>query len=214
VQSGAVRAPAARHHRRMGIETDVCAHIDDERQSRSDDAAIASLAAAQHGVVAREQLAALGLGRGVIDSRVSRGRLHPVHRGVYAVGHPRLSRHGHWLAAVLASGPGAVLSHRSAAALWGIRDTARADIEVIVARQRRRRRGIQPHHIVLPSDEVTIERGIPVTTPARTLLDLAEQLAPQRLERAVHEAEYRRLTTPLPLDALLTRHQGRRGQRH
>jgi hypothetical protein len=111
---------------------------------------------------------------------------------------------------VLAAGPNAVLSHRSAAALWGIRDARRARVEVTVGRVCRRP-GIQAHRIVLAPDEVTVERAIPVTTPARTLLDLAEQLTPQRLERAVHEAEYRRLTSPLSLDALLTRHRGRRG---
>jgi very-short-patch-repair endonuclease len=72
--------------------------------------------------------------------------------------------------------------------------------------------GIEAHRIALPADEITEERGIPVTTPARTLLDLAEVLTSrQQLERAIHQAEYRRLTSPLSLDALLTRHQGRRG---
>jgi very-short-patch-repair endonuclease len=81
----------------------------------------------------------------------------------------------------------------------------------VSAARRCDRPGIHAHRIALAPDEITHERGIPVTTPARTLLDLAEQLTPQRLERAVHEAEYRRLTSPLSLDALLTRHQGRRG---
>ena len=196
----------------MAIETDVCVHIDDERQSRSADAEIAALAARQHGVVARAQLMALGLGRGAIDRRVRRRRLHLIQRGVFAVGHTVPSREATWIAAVLAAGPGAVLSHRSAAALWRIRDTSRADIEVSAARQRRRRAGLEPHHIVLARDEVTEQGGIPVTTPARTLLDLAEVLtSSQQLERAVHEAEYRRLTSPLSLDALLARHGGRRG---
>jgi predicted transcriptional regulator of viral defense system len=83
---------------------------------------IAALAARQHGVVSRAQLLALGLGQGAIDHRVVRGLLHPVHRGVYAVGHSVLGPRGQWLAAVLAARPGAVLSHSSAAALWGIRD--------------------------------------------------------------------------------------------
>jgi hypothetical protein len=160
--------------------------------------------------VSRAQLLALGLGHGAIDHRVARGLLHPVHRGVYAVGHGALSRHGLWMAAVLAAGPGAVLSHRSAAALWAIRDTQRVRPEVTVAR-RRNLSGVDTHRIALPADEVTTHHGIPVTTPARTLLDLAEQLTVQGLERAVHEAEYRRLTSPLSLDAVLTRHQGRRG---
>jgi very-short-patch-repair endonuclease len=171
---------------------------------------IAALAARQHGVVSRAQLLALWLGQGAIDHRVVRGLLHPVHRGVYAVGHSVLGPRGQWLAAVLAAGPGAVLSHSSAAALWGIRDAARARPEVTVAR-RRRLTSVTTHRIALAEDEITINDGIPVTTPARTLVDLAEQLTPQRLERAVHEAEYRRLTSPLSVDALLTRHPKRRG---
>jgi Protein of unknown function (DUF559) len=114
------------------------------------------------------------------------------------------------MAAVLAAGPGAVLSHRSASALWGIRDSARANPEVIVGRERRRP-GIDTRRSVLTADEVTVERGIPVTTPARTLLDLAEVLSFHQLERAVHETEFRRLTSALSLDALLARHAGRRG---
>jgi very-short-patch-repair endonuclease len=161
--------------------------------------------------VARSQLVDLGVGHGAIDRRLSRGRLVAVHRGVFAVGHPVLSRPGWWIAAVLAAGPGAVLSHRSAAALWGIRDTRRSDIDVTVPRHRRRRDGVQVHEIVLAADEVTVERGIPVTTPARTLLDLAEVLRPHQLESAINEAEYRRLASALSLDALLTRHRGRRG---
>jgi very-short-patch-repair endonuclease len=87
---------------------------------------------------------------------------------------------------------------------------ARARPEVTVAR-RRRLTSVTTHRIALAEDEITINDGIPVTTPARTLVDLAEQLTPQRLERAVHEAEYRRLTSPLSVDALLTRHPKRRG---
>jgi very-short-patch-repair endonuclease/predicted transcriptional regulator of viral defense system len=177
--------------------------------SRSVDRAITRLANRQQGVVLCGQLLALGLGAKAIDHRVARGVLHVIHRGVYAVGHRVLTREGRWMAAVLAAGPGAVLSHRSAAALWGIWNSG-ATIEVTVAR-RCRRPGIHAHRIALPDDEVTTHRGIPVTTPARTLLDLAEHLTPQRLERAVHEAEYRRLTSPIPLEALLTRHPRRRG---
>jgi putative AbiEi antitoxin of type IV toxin-antitoxin system len=84
------------------------------------DALIAQLAERQHGVVARRQLLDLGLGRGAISERLACKRLHRVHRGVYAVGHRVISQRGWWMAAVLASGPDAVLSHRSAAALWGI----------------------------------------------------------------------------------------------
>jgi very-short-patch-repair endonuclease len=195
----------------MAVEAHVCVRIDGERAPRSADAVIGALAAAQHGVVARSQLAVLGIGRGAIDRRLSRGRLVAIHRGVFAVGHVVLTRRGWWMAAVLAAGPGAVLSHRSAAALWGIRDTARAEHEVTVPRHRRCRAGVRVHHSDLPADETTVADGIPVTTPARTLLDLAAVLTPHQLERAVHETEYRRLTSPLSLDALLTLHPKRRG---
>jgi hypothetical protein len=99
----------------------VCSAIRGKVDALGLDAAIAMLAAHQHGVVSRGQLRELDCSRHAIDRRVRAGRLHPLHRGVYAVGHPKISREGHWMAAVLACGEDAVLSHRSAAALWGIR---------------------------------------------------------------------------------------------
>src|SRR4051812_10827827 len=93
-------------------------HIGTKGASPPSDGAIAVVAARQHGVIARAQLRALGLSDDAITKRASRGRLHAVHRGVYAVGHPVLGARGRWMAAVLACGPGAVLSHASAAALW------------------------------------------------------------------------------------------------
>src|SRR5215210_1677909 len=108
--------------------------MDAEVRARGVDRAIAALAERQHGVVAREQLVDLGLGRGAIGHRLACGRLHPVHRGVYAAGHRVLSQEGRWMAAVLAAGAGAVLSHRSAAALWRIRLSARRRVEVTVSR--------------------------------------------------------------------------------
>ena len=186
--------------------------MDAERAPRSADASVAAVAARQHGVVTRGQLVELGIDRGAIAHRLRCGRLHRIHQSVFAVGHPVLSRHGVWTAAVLAANPGAVLRHRSAAALWTIRETARVEAEVIVPRHRRRRPAVQVHHVRLAADEVTEQHGIPVTTPARTSLDLAEVLTSRgQLERAIHEAEYRRLTSPLSLDALLARHAGRRG---
>src|SRR3954471_21998028 len=125
----------------------------------------AALAARQHGVVSRAQLAALGLGAGAIKHRIGLGRLHPLYRGVYGVGHRSLRREAWWMAAVLAVGPDAVLSHRSAAALWGIRDSGRATVEITAPRRLKARAGLEAHRIVLAADEVTIEAGIPVTTP-------------------------------------------------
>jgi very-short-patch-repair endonuclease len=189
------------------IEGNICPEIPSKVPSRPD-AAVAGLAARQHGVVSRAQLLELGLGYRAIDERIGHGRLHPVHRGVFAVGHRVRTRDGTWLAAVLAAGPDAVLAFRSAGALWGVRNSGR--LEVICARKLRRP-GIEVHRIALADDEVTIEHGIPVTTPARTLFDLAAVVTPAQLEAAFNEAQYRRLTSPVSLDALLARYPGRRG---
>jgi predicted transcriptional regulator of viral defense system len=147
-----------------------------DAQSRTRDRAIAAIAARQHGVVAHRQLTALGVGRGAIHNRTLTGRLHRVQRGVYAVGHPRLIGRGRWMAAVLAGGPSALLSHRSAAALWGLGFDAGSRIEVTVSgRGGRGRAGLALHHVRAfdPRDR-TVRDGIPLTTIPRTLLDLAE----------------------------------------
>lgn len=115
------------------------------------------------------------------------------------------------MAAVLASGPGAVLSHRSAAALWGIRPAAVARPEVTAPRVLRPRPGIELHRARIPSDELTQMLEVPVTTMPRTLLDLAAILRPHAVRRAVHEVEFRRLADPLSLDVLLMRYPERRG---
>jgi hypothetical protein len=185
--------------------------IDGKLHARELDAAIAELAELQHGVVTRIQLAGLGLGRGAIDHRIKCGRLHLIHRGVFTVGHRLTSREGRWLAAVLTIGPGAALSHQSAAALWGMRATARPRVDVSVPRVHRSRTAIQVHQAVLAHDELTTTHCIPVTTPARTLLDLAAVVGPQALERAINEAEILRLTSPHSLVDLVNRHRGRPG---
>lgn len=172
---------------------------------------LARLAERQHGVVARRQLAERGMGRGAIANRIARGRLHIVHRGVYAVGRRSLSMHGRWMAAVLATGPGAVLSHRSAGSLWGILRSSRPVTDVTAVRRRGTRDGIAHHRRCLPSDEVTVRDRIPVTTVPRTLFDLAAVLELSRLERAIEAAEARRLTDSLSVTDLLARHPRRRG---
>jgi hypothetical protein len=181
---------------------------------RSLDAEIAALAARQHGVVTTAQLAALGLAQRGVSHRAGAGRLHRVHRGVYAVGHPILTANGHRMAAVLACGPGAALSHASAAALWEIRPTAatRIDVSVPGAGGRRKRARIRVHRAAkLLSDEVTEKHGIPVTTPARTLLDLAAQLPRRALERALDEAAKRELFDLTALTALISAHGNEHG---
>ncbi len=102
----------------------------------------------------------LGLGSRAIDHRIADGRLHPLHCGVYAVGHPLVSRAGAWMAAVLAAGPCAVLSHHAAAALWGIRETRRSTPDVIAPRRVDRPR-MNARRIALPPDEATLHRGDP-----------------------------------------------------
>src|SRR4051794_41632655 len=119
----------------------------------------------QHGVVERQQLVDLGIAERTIARWLAAGRLHEVHRGVYAVGHRRLTQRGRWMAAVLAGGAGTVLSHRAAPALWQIR--ASDTIEVTTLR-RLRRSGIVAHNNTLQPDEITTHDGIPVTTVART----------------------------------------------
>ena len=189
---------------------DVVPDIAGQLRARHWDEAIGELAARQYGVVDRSQLVALGLSLDAIDHRVARGRLLRLHRGVYAVGHRSVTREGVWLAAVLAAGPAAVLSHRSAGALWGIRSSSSSRIDVTAPRERRRP-GVTVHRAKLPPDETTLHRAIPVTTPARTLLDLAALLAAHRLARAAERAEALRLTSPTTLTELVDRYPGRPG---
>jgi very-short-patch-repair endonuclease len=145
------------------------------RKRATADQIIAEIAARQHGVVALDQLYRAGLTHPAVRRRAQAGRLHRVHRGVYAIGNPNITREGHWIAAVLACGEGAVLSHQSAAALWKLSPTSPAVVHVTVpgSNGRRKRNGIVLHRstTLIPA-ETTRRRGIPVTTQARTLADL------------------------------------------
>jgi very-short-patch-repair endonuclease len=151
-------------------------------------------AARQHGVVTVGQLYGAGIGKSGVARRLRAGRLHRVHRGVYAVGHAGLGQHGHWMAAVLACGEDAALSHRSAAALWDLLKPFRGPIHVTAPSYngRSRRPGIVLHRCAslaaLPT-HVTRRQGIPVTTPARTVEDLRGTVAPYLLRRATRQAE-------------------------
>lgn len=194
----------------MPAESAFTRHIRGKLQARGPDAAVAEIAVRQHGVVSRRQLVSLGLGEDAIDGRLRLGRLHRLHRGVYAVGHELISRKGHWLAAVLAGGDRAVLSHRSAAALWQVATYSGA-IEITSPRANRSRGAIRRHCARLPSDEITVLDGIPVTSIHRTLFDYAGVSSLERLEAAIREAEYLRLWDRLSLPALLARHPGARG---
>ena len=148
------------------------------------DLLIANLAERQHGVVEHQQLLALGLSRSGIEKRLREGRLHRIYRGVYAVGHRRIRRKGWWMAATLTTG--GVLSHRSASALWHRTSS-------------------------LPSDDITIQDGIPVTTVPRTFIDLAEVVSRRKLERTLDEAEYRRLFDERTFRAAIAARRGRIG---
>jgi predicted transcriptional regulator of viral defense system len=173
---------------------------------------LATLAARQHGVVGRRQLLALGLGADAIKSRLASGRLHSIHRDAYAVGHRRLSQRGLWMAAVLGCGTGSVLSHGSAATLWGLEE-ARSPIDVTAPRGRQgspRRVGIRLHRCRLEDSEWTRRDGIPVTTVARTLFDLAETAGADQLGRLWEEGDKLHL---LVLDDVAEVYERRRGCR-
>jgi very-short-patch-repair endonuclease len=181
------------------------------------DPELAALAARQHGVVAHLQLLALGFTARQIERRLSSGRLHVVHRGVYAVGHRRLTRDGRWMAGVLACGPLAFLSHQDGGALWGIRRSTAARIHVTTltgGRGRGRQDGLVVHQprSLHPDDRAVVD-GIPVTSVARTLLDLSEVITADALDRALETAERRQLFDLDAIDALLDRTRGRKGKR-
>jgi predicted transcriptional regulator of viral defense system len=178
------------------------------------DGLIGDRAEKQHGVVSREQLRGLGVSERSIDGRVARGQLRRLHRGVYAVGHRALKREGRLLAAVLACGTGAALSHRSAGHIWGLVPSPPSLPEVTRPGSHRKRDEIVIHRSVLPEDEVVEVDGIPVTSPFRTVFDLAATLPTMRqLERAMNEAEVRQLRDRVSLPMLLERYPRRRGSR-
>jgi very-short-patch-repair endonuclease len=180
--------------------------------AREKDRAVAEVAKRQHGMVTRAQLLKLGLGRRAIAVRVERGLLHEVFLGVYVFGTRRITRKGRWMAAVLAAGKGAVLSHRSAARLWRLLPPAAEVIDVICPPDRIvRREGIVNHSFQLQSDEWMTRDGVAVTSPFRTIFDLAAVTEMRELERAFHEAEAREVTDRVSLPMLLERYPGRRG---
>jgi very-short-patch-repair endonuclease len=156
------------------------------------DVRVAALAERQHGIVSYAQLQDMGLDKSAIERRVRRGGLHRVRRGVYAVGHARLTQEGRFLSAVLAYGDRAVLSHNSAAVLWRMRPAKgpRVDVTVPSGGTRARRGAVIVHRSPLPDEDVTVRDSIPVTTPGRTLVDIADCSTRRELERAIDEALY------------------------
>jgi very-short-patch-repair endonuclease len=178
------------------------------------DAAVAKIAGRQHGVVTLAQLEDAGIHRRGRDTRLKRGTLYRIHRSVFAVGHRGLSREGHWMAAVLAVGPDAFLSHTSAGALWGVVGTRRRapsrgaelPIHVTVCGYAESRPGIRVHRSrTLSPDQTTVHLSIPVTTPSRTLLDLRRALPQPQFAAALREAEFLRLPLTPELEPDRTR---------
>jgi very-short-patch-repair endonuclease len=156
----------------------------------------------------------LGYSRHAIAHRLRSGRLHRVHPGVFSVGRPDLDRPGHWMAAVLACGRGALISHQTAAELWGIGRPRCGDIDVSVPAKAADRtvRGVRLHRRrCLGVGDRSGRHGIPATSPVRTLLDLATELAPPLLEAAVNQADKRDLVDPEQLRRALDELRGQRG---
>jgi very-short-patch-repair endonuclease len=174
---------------------------------------IIALADRQHGLLTRAQLKELGLGASGIDARLNAGRLHSVHRGVFVLGRPDLPKHGRWMAAVLACGEDALLSHRSSTALHELLSVGSGPIDVTVPnRSARSRRGIRVHRPVSVhhSERVEVE-GIPCTSVARTLLDLAAVVPVAVLETACNRAEMRNVLDMATMGRVLERSRGRPG---
>lgn len=176
---------------------------------------MAALAAAQFGVISLAQLRALGLSERGVRNAVAAGRLHRVHRGVYAVGRADLTSEGHWMAAILTCGEGAVLSYVTAAAHFGIRPSAASQIDVTIPRAAPvSRRKLRVHrHPDLTSADVTTHEGLPVTNVSRTLLDLASILRRSEVARACDQAAILRLYDQREMDDVLLRSRGRKGVR-
>ena len=177
------------------------------------DRAIERRSRSQHGVITLAQLETLGLSPRATRHRAAAGRLTRVHRGVYAIG--ALTGEGRWLAAVLACGDGAALSHRSAAALWGLSGNGGAEVDVTTAG--RAGRGYPTIHAhrggELRPEDTTVQNGIPCTTVPRTLIDIAAVVSYRMLERAIDRAEVLRLFDLCAIRAALERHRSRRGTR-
>jgi very-short-patch-repair endonuclease len=161
-------------------------------------------------VVTAKQLAELGIGSSAISKRVRTATLYRVHRGVYAVGHPRLESKGLWMAAVLAAGNGAALAGLSAAALWRISRWTPDEIFVIVPGDRRPSVDFRIQRCRnLHKRDVTWQHGIPVTSVARTLVDLTEVLTAPQIANVIHEAAFRKRFNEQATRTAMARANGR-----
>jgi len=175
------------------------------------DRAVVALARGRHAVVTADELTAAGLSRHAIAHRLATGWLRRMFRGVYLVG-PLEAPHSRAMAATLAAGAGALLSHYAAAVLWCVRPPREGPIDVTVpGRKTRARPGIRAHRSDLHQADMTRKDGIPVTSPARTLLDLATTATPRDLARATEEAQVRRLVSTHSLNEQSSRYPTHRG---
>jgi Protein of unknown function (DUF559)/Transcriptional regulator, AbiEi antitoxin N-terminal domain/AbiEi antitoxin C-terminal domain len=174
-----------------------------QQRTRGSAESLWALVRAQYGVITRQQLTQLGFSKHAIDHRIRTGRLHPIWRGVFAVGRSELTRDGQLLAAALSCGPQAGLSHSSAAEAWGMCVRRSGPIEISVpAGTTRRRPGIIVHRrLAVVVAQMACVRGIPVTSPTWTLVDLAPRLDGAGLETAINEANKRGLVDPETLRA-------------
>jgi very-short-patch-repair endonuclease len=175
------------------------------------DAQVAWTAARQHGVISHPQLGAAGLSQTEIRRRVAAGWLHRKHIGVFAVGHPALTPRGCWMAATLAGGAGAVLSHRSAAAHWGIGCDGAVPSITLPGTKRRGTATLEVHAGRLRPDEVVIYEDIPVTSVGRTLLDLAEAITLSELVQTIDHATNARRLGRNTMASVINAAPGRRG---
>ena len=173
------------------------------------------MAGGQHGVVARRQLLAEGFTRHLVQDRITSGHLNRIHRGVYAVGHRKITLRGYWMAAVLAGGPGAILSHQAALALWDLRRSESGAIDVTVPSCVRRRgpKGVRLHRSELVEAYADEVDGIPVTSLAWTVIDFAGIASRQQVRSVLEAMERRRLYIGRELDELLERTPNRKGAR-
>ena len=183
-------------------------------ERRPVDVVIAQIAAGQFGNISNEQLRAIGLGRTAIHKRVAGGRLHPTFRGVHAVGHERLPRFGLYAAAALSYSPDGLVSHAPAAALHGLRQGSVSKVDVTVPHgSRRGQPGIRLHHVRNLQVRDRAEcLGIPVTSVARTLLDMAPQVTPRQLERMIRVAQRTGIYDHAEILDVLARSRGHRGE--
>jgi hypothetical protein len=162
-------------------------------------------------VISREQLRAAGFTDNEVKGRIKRGHLLPLHRGVYAVGHRRLARHAHLVAALLATGPDAFLSHRTAAAVWGLREITTPRTDVTVPGRGRRRRGSLIVHCSRDSEGVTIRSDLRVSSVPRMLIELAPREPRRELDRLITQSVRKGILDLEKMQVVLARYSRRPG---